>query len=336
MGCGSAIKNAAGGGHIEIVKLLLERGADPNVPEEGIAPHGHALYQAVFNGHYEIARLLLEHGAYPNPEVESSADAVSIAIMNSRHGGWSSCSARIGATWRYRRALAARSRHRLSDVWDGRHALVREVAATKLGRSDGILGAYGDVATAAARLADDPTLADEPDALSAAAGNGHEEFVRLLLRYQPDLAQRVSASRSRGGSPSCCFEHGMDPNRPNWLRQLTAARLRASMGTSKAQRCSSITAPTCNARDEEHRTTPLGVRGRRPGRREWSSSFCERGARLNAARRSAVGHAAGLGDASRASRDRPPADVGTGDQERGRSGDEMIRAVPTFRSARQA
>ncbi|MGQ0642959.1 MAG: ankyrin repeat domain-containing protein [Gemmatimonadaceae bacterium] len=46
-GCGSALKNAAVAGHIEIVRLLLERGTDPNLPEEGIAPNGHALYSAV-------------------------------------------------------------------------------------------------------------------------------------------------------------------------------------------------------------------------------------------------------------------------------------------------
>ena len=79
-GCGAPLKNAAIGGHLEIVKLLLERGADPNQPEEGIAPHGHALYSAVYHGHYEIAQLLLEHGAYPNPPVESFAEAVWIAI----------------------------------------------------------------------------------------------------------------------------------------------------------------------------------------------------------------------------------------------------------------
>ena len=63
--------------------MLLDRGADPNLREEGIAPHGHALYAAAANRHYEIAKLLLEHGAFPNPPVESSADALSRAISNS-------------------------------------------------------------------------------------------------------------------------------------------------------------------------------------------------------------------------------------------------------------
>ncbi len=51
-GSGAPIKNAAIGGHIEIVKLLLERGEDPNLPEKGIAPKGHALHSAVINGRF--------------------------------------------------------------------------------------------------------------------------------------------------------------------------------------------------------------------------------------------------------------------------------------------
>ena len=76
LGAGAPISNAAAVGRIDIVQLLLDHGADPNLPEEQIAPKGKALYSAVFHGHYEIAKLLLERGAYPNPPVESSGDAL--------------------------------------------------------------------------------------------------------------------------------------------------------------------------------------------------------------------------------------------------------------------
>jgi ankyrin repeat protein len=95
---GAPLVKAAARGHMDVVRLLLERGADPNLREEGMAPHGRALYAAVYNRHVEIARLLLEHGAYPNPEVESSADALSIAIMNS-DTAMIDLLASYGATW---------------------------------------------------------------------------------------------------------------------------------------------------------------------------------------------------------------------------------------------
>jgi ankyrin repeat protein len=76
LGAGAPIANAAATGRLDIVQLLLDHGADPNLPEEQIAPRGKALYEAVHRGHYDIARLLLEHGAFPNPPVESSGDAL--------------------------------------------------------------------------------------------------------------------------------------------------------------------------------------------------------------------------------------------------------------------
>ncbi len=76
LGAGAPLSNAATVGRMDIVQLLLDHGADPNLPEEQIAPKGKALYSAVFHGHYEIAKLLLERGAFPNPPVESSGDAL--------------------------------------------------------------------------------------------------------------------------------------------------------------------------------------------------------------------------------------------------------------------
>jgi ankyrin repeat protein len=76
LGAGTPLANAATVGRMDIVQLLLEHGADPNLPEEQLAPRGKALYQAVFHGHYDIAKLLLERGAFPNPPVESSGDAL--------------------------------------------------------------------------------------------------------------------------------------------------------------------------------------------------------------------------------------------------------------------
>ena len=75
-GAGAPLSNAAAAGRMDIVQLLLDHGADPNLPEEQYAPKGKALYSAVYHHHYEIAKLLLERGAFPNPPVESSGDAL--------------------------------------------------------------------------------------------------------------------------------------------------------------------------------------------------------------------------------------------------------------------
>ncbi len=80
---GLALRNAASAGHMEIVKLLLERGANVNEAEPGIAPYGGALHSAIGGGHWAIAKLLLEHGADPTAMVESSGDILSMA----RHVG---------------------------------------------------------------------------------------------------------------------------------------------------------------------------------------------------------------------------------------------------------
>ena len=48
LGAGAPLSNAAAAGRLDIVQLLLDHGADPNLPEEQIAPKGKALYSAVY------------------------------------------------------------------------------------------------------------------------------------------------------------------------------------------------------------------------------------------------------------------------------------------------
>jgi ankyrin repeat protein len=217
LGCGAPIKNAAATGQIEIVRLLLERGADPNLPEEGIAPRGHALYSAVANRRYEVAKLLLEHGAHPNVEVESSADTLSRAIMN------------------------------------GDQPMIDLLVSYGASRPVHLLAHYNDLPTAAAVFAANPALADDPVALGSAAG---EAFVRLMLRYQPDLPKRVTVSKSRELT-ELLFQHGMDPNRPNWLR-ITPLHRFAEHGDVEAAALFLDHGADPHVRDEEFRSTPLG------------------------------------------------------------------------------
>ncbi len=69
------LRNAAGQGHLEVVKYLLDQGADPNLPEP-IAPHGAALRDAIGGEHWEIVKLLVDHGANVNSMVDSSGNCI--------------------------------------------------------------------------------------------------------------------------------------------------------------------------------------------------------------------------------------------------------------------
>jgi ankyrin repeat protein len=225
-GSGAPLKNAAASGHLAIVELLLENGAAPNLREEGIAPQGHALYAAAANKHHEIARLLLEHGAYPSPEVESSADAMSRAVMNSDQ------------------------------------PMIDLLASYGSARNVELLAYYNDVATAAAVFAASPAKADDPVALAGAANNGHEGFLRLMLRYQPDLPRRISFPPWAVGAKSrelneLLFEHGMKASQRDWLL-ITPLHHLAAKGDLEQARQFIEHGAELEARDEDLCSTPLG------------------------------------------------------------------------------
>lgn len=247
-GCGAPIKNAASQGHLEIVRLLLERGADPNLPEEGIAPQGHALYSAAANGHYEVARLLLEHGAHPNAEVESSADTLSRVLSNN----------------------------------DPR--MLELLCSYGAARPVHLLAGYNDLQTAAAVFAVNPALADNGSALVNAADGGHESFVRLMLRYQPDLPRRVTFPGWAVGAKTrelneLLFQHGLNPSTPDWLG-ITPLHEFARHGHVEKAVIFLDHGADIHARDEDICSTPLGWAAKF-GRKAMVELLLERGAQPN-------------------------------------------------------
>jgi ankyrin repeat protein len=184
------------------------------------------LYAAAANRHYEVAKLLLEHGAYPNPPVESSADALSRAISNSDQ------------------------------------PMIDLLCSYGAARNADLLASSGDVQTAAAMFAANPALANDPGALANAVWEGKEAFVRLMLRYQPDLPQRVVfpgwiRAAQTPELNELLFAYGMDPSKRDWLG-VTPLHQFARVG--EVDRAEQFVAhgADLNARDEDICSTPLG------------------------------------------------------------------------------
>ncbi len=80
-------------GHERIVRLLLERGADPTWPDADGSPRGAALHAAARAGDRALAELLLAHGADPNGYVDSAGNATfaartpALRALLTAHGG---------------------------------------------------------------------------------------------------------------------------------------------------------------------------------------------------------------------------------------------------------
>ena len=68
-----------------IVKMLLEFGADPNRPIPNGA-HGDALFIATENWRHDVMRLLLEAGANPNAELDSTGCCLSTLVDHQKWG----------------------------------------------------------------------------------------------------------------------------------------------------------------------------------------------------------------------------------------------------------
>jgi hypothetical protein len=151
-------------------------------------------------------------------------------------------------------------------------------------RSAELLGYDGDLRTAAAMFAADPTLADDSDALCNAAWEGHEDFVRLILKYAPDLPKRISwpswiACAKTKAINDLLLEHGMSPDQPDWL-MVTPLHRFASKGDVDAAAYFIDRGANLHARDEDLCSTPLGWAAKF-GKLEMVNLLLERGAKPN-------------------------------------------------------
>jgi ankyrin repeat protein len=135
----------------------------------------------------------------------------------------------------------------------------------------------------AAVFAANPALADDPSALATAASNGHEAFVRLLLRHQLDLAARIDVDHywSLGAKSRAIaellFANGMDPSRRSWL-EVTPLHHFAGTGDIDNAAVYLDHGADLHARDEDLRSTPLGWAAKF-GRMEMAAFLLGRGAK---------------------------------------------------------
>jgi ankyrin repeat protein len=221
----SPLGYAAREGHRHIVRLLLEHGADPNIPED-LATRGAALYLASCGNHLEVAELLLEHGADPNAGMDSSECCLTIGMI--RHGD----QAKPLQELLRRHGAYAPPYHmdvaQMKAAIRGGHEVVRdeEFLGNLIEKRDGkLLDLYLDA---------DPNV---PELLSSGCG--------ITYPKSPALVRRL-------------LERGLDPNRPDWLGK-TFLHACAENGDQSVASIFLDAGADVNARELEFQGTPLAA-----------------------------------------------------------------------------
>ncbi|CAK9040607.1 unnamed protein product [Durusdinium trenchii] len=149
------MSSAAAQGYLEVVRLLLEAGADKNAANQDGAT---ALIKAAANGHLEVVRVLLEAGADKIAAKQDGAAALMIAAQNGH----------LEAV----RALLEAGADKIAAKQDGAAALMIAAQNGHLEVVRALLEAGADKNAA---------MQNGATALIMAADNGHLEVVRVLL-----------------------------------------------------------------------------------------------------------------------------------------------------------
>jgi ankyrin repeat protein len=221
----SPLSYAAHEGHLHIVRLLLEHGADPNIPED-CAPDGAALYWACARNHREIAELLLAHGANPNAGFDSGECCLTIGTTyhGDRAKPLQELLLRHGA---YMPPYAMDVAQMKQAIREGR-AVIRdaEFLVHLMFQNDGkLLDLYLD---------------SDPAALERLGSGGVTAYPK-----SPALIRKLLA-------------RGLDPNGRNWLGR-TVLHACAENGDRSAAAAFLAAGADINARDFEFHGTPLAA-----------------------------------------------------------------------------
>jgi ankyrin repeat protein len=244
----SPLTHAAGQGHLHIVRLLLEHGADPNMPENG-APGGLALYEACRANQLQVAQLLLEHGANPNAGLDSAECCLTICKVyhGDRAKPLQQLLRRHGA---YAPFYAMNAREMKEAIRDGHEVIPREEFLGYIieKRDAGLLGLYLDSAPGV------PVQYAKPI-----------QFIELLDLYL-ESAPGVVARLGFGGSAyprspelvKRLLGRGLDPNSSDWLGK-TFLHGCAENGDRSVAALFLDAGADINAREVEFQGTPLAA-----------------------------------------------------------------------------
>ena len=247
-------------GDVEMTRLLLDHGADPNLPEEG-APRGLSLWIAVNDRQRELVEMLLTHGADPNGDVDSCGTPVSQAHTK----GYAE----------------------LYDLLRGHGGRAQTSERDQVAR----LVKEGKLDAAESLLRDHPEWIHDDEAgwgdgvIAGPASDGRHDVIAMLLRLGARVPQVSKWAPyyyfKHEATAAFLLENGMDPNHMNWHRFTLLHHMAAEGELAKARLLLDHGAGV-DLIDEEYRSTPLGVAARR-GQREAVRLLLERGADASAA-----------------------------------------------------
>jgi ankyrin repeat protein len=221
----SPLSHAAREGHLHIVRLLLEHGADPNTPED-LAPDGRALFEACCANHLEVAELLLEHGANPNAGLDSCGCCLTIGEVY--HGDRATPLQQLLRRHGAYTPPYSMSAQQMKQAIRDDHEVVRD------GEFPGNVMRQRDAELLDLYLDSDPTVPDRLD-------------FRDVVTYprSPALVRKLLA-------------RGLDPNRPDWLGQ-TFLHACAEIGARSTAAVFLDAGADINARELEFQGTPLAA-----------------------------------------------------------------------------